>query len=484
MSIRLQRSLPLSAKFGFHYGHFAELPTIEEFFRFQSRLPHLKNQLYALDIVDIMSLLNKTHGCVFELEMPVLGFTDPALDYDLNPWFAIPIALNGFVANAQNPELSRAQVWVKDLIDNEYPLLQDKMCRVDYEQIFQKLSTGFYTTLNSVCYRYTREQILEGKDLAVLPQGEHYQNKILLFLPKANITFKLKILVRNKDGIEIFKNELYLSSAQEDEVSVETKSQWRGMSDQGTLQIDYRVSEKSKLDRAQQVILHLLLPENKALKWMLSGSSEWTTTHEEKQSCLTQYFGLTTQATLEILKQLIPYAYFRRQITKAKPKDPERSSLPINNFSASENAAQKLYQYVMSGILNRSVPLYALSDYIQNKTKIYEMLEQININHWSLSDQIVFKQYLYQLSVGQTTAERVLDSLDSCLSFGPAHIEGSIIVKTSGVALAKKPNVTAKLEVLTRSQIFPLENGFIFDSFSPTDLAIQHENIHLKGKDL
>ncbi|MCS5707313.1 hypothetical protein CC99x_000185 [Candidatus Berkiella cookevillensis] len=484
MSIRLQRSLPLNAKFGFHYGHFAELPTIEEFFRFQSRLPHLKNQLYALDIADVMSLLNKAHGCVFELEIPVLGFTDPALDYDLNPWFAIPIALNGFVANAQSPELSKAQVWVKDLVDNEYPLLQDKMCRVDYEQIFQKLSTGFYTTLNSVCYRYTREQILEGKDLAVLPQGEYYRNKILLFLPKANIAFKLKILIRNKEGIEVFKNELYLSAAQENEVSVETKSQWRGMSDNGTLQIDYCVSEKSKLEGAQHVILHLLLPENKGLKWMLFGSSEWTTTHEEKQSCLTQYFGLTTQATLDILKQLIPYSYFRQQITKTKPKDTKGLSLPINDFSTSENAAQILYQYVMSGILNRSIPLYALSEYIKNKRKIYELLEQININHWSLSDQIVFKHYLFQLSFGQITAERVLDSLDSCLSFGPTHIEGSIIVKTSGVALAKNPNITAKLEVLTRSQIFPLENGFVFDSFAPTDLTIQHEDIRLKGKDL
>lgn len=484
MSIRLQRGLPLSAKFGFHYGHFAELPTIEEFFRFQSRLPHLKNQLYALDIRDVMPLMNKVDACVFELEIPVLGFTDPALDYDLNPWFAIPIALNGFVANAQSPALSKAQVWVKDLVDNEYPLLQDKMCRVDYEQIFQKLSTGFYTTVNSVCYRYTREQIVEGKDLVVLPQGEHYQNKILLFLPKTNITFKLKILVRNKEGIEIFKNELYLSAAQEDEVLVETKSQWRGMPDHGSLRIDYRVLEKNKLEHAQQVILHLLLPEQKGLKWKLSGSSEWATTHEEKQSCLTQYFGLTTQATLEILKHLIPYSYFRQQIKKTNLKDTERFSLSINDFSVSENAAQRLYQYVVSGILNRSIPLYALSEYIKNKKNIYKILEQININHWALSDQIVFKHYLYQLSFGQITVERVLDSLDSCLSFGPTHIEGNIILKTSGVALAKKPNVAAKLEVVMRLQTFPIQNGFAFDSFAHSDLAVQHENSHLKGKNL
>lgn len=484
MSIRLQRSLPLNAKFGFHYGHFAQLPTIEEFFRFQSRLPHLKNQFYALDIADIMPLLTKADGCVFELEIPVLGFTDPALDYDVNPWFAIPIALNGFVANAQYPELSCAQVWAKDLVDNQYPLLQDKMGRVDYEQIYQHLSTRFFTTLNSVFYRYTQAQILEGKDLVKLPQGEHYQNKILLFLSRAKIPFKLKILIRNKEGIEIFRNELYLSVPQESEVSVETNSQWRGMSDNGTLQIDYRVLDKAKLESAQRVILHILLPENKGLKWMLSGSAEWTSTHEEKQSCLTQYFGLTTEATLDVVKQLIPFHYFRQQIIKAQQKNTNLQHLPINDFSASEDAVQMLYQHIMSGILNRSIPIYSLSEYIKNKRKIYESLEQININQWSLSDQIVFKHYLFQLSFGPITLERVLDSLDACLSFGSTHIEGSIIVKTSGVALAKKPKITAKLEILTRSQVFPLDNGFVFDPYDPTDLTAKYEGSKLKGKNL
>ena len=453
MLIKLQRNVPLDAKFGLHFGRFAQLPTTEEFFRFQTLLPDLKYRLQALDISSAIPFLKRGKDSQLVIEIPVLGFTDPVLDYDVNPWFALPIVINGFVANAQQQSLSSAQIWFKDLMAQSYPLVFDPMKRIDYKTIAAQLKKNLYSTLQSITYAYTRSQVIDGEHLEPLPQ-KNYKNKILLCLPQVQMPFKLKIFVL-ENARECFQQELFISPTVMNELEPEIQASWKGIAKSGTLEINYSVKDNVNIQQAQQAKFDLLLPQKKNLKLMLQDTQEWFTIEQGKPFYLTQYYGLSTTALSTILQALIPFDYFFQAIKKWARKESEFKSYRYNDYAKNTKAACLLYQYLLSGFINRSIPIYALTEYVKNKKKIYEILNQININQWDLSDQIVYKQYLYCLCSKKISFDSILDGLDYYLSFGNTPIEGNITIKTSGVSLPKNPVLTSSITLSPYPNAFP-----------------------------
>lgn len=475
MSIKLQKNVPLDAKFGLHFGRFSELPTTEEFFRFQTLFPHLKHRLYALDIGPVIPLLQKDNTYQLAVEIPVLGFTDPALDYDVNPWFAIPLAINGYVAQAERQHLSRATVEVKDISGQVYPVFVDDIARIDFGQIAQTLQRPFFSTLCSIRYLYSASTILNGTDLAPLPKIEDYKNKIILCLPKAQMPFKIKLIVIHQHE-ERLKQELFISPIIEQTIKPEISTNWRGTALEGVLHIGYRAANHYALSQAQYGALHLSLPHKNKLKLMVNGSLAWISTTKDKTFTLTQHYGLSTAALAAILKQLIPFDHFYQRLQKGFSVKQEAIQEYMNRYDANVAAAGVLYQQLLSGVINRSVPLAGLEPYVKKRKNIYAVLNALNMNAWPLADQIVYKQYLCGLAIAPRGVDGLLDDLDRQLCFGLNALEGELQIHTSGVSLSKKPSVQARLDLFPLAQMYPLPELLVDSS------QIQDESTRISVK--
>lgn len=455
MLSELQRNVPLDAKFGLHFGRFAQLPTTEEFFRFQTLHKGAKYRLYNLDITPVLALIEKNHHFKLALEIPVLGFSDPILDYDINPWFAVPLAINGYVACANNQAQSCGGAVFQDLMDNRFSLKTDAGGCIDFEQMANEAKTPIFSTLKAIQYYYSYEQLLKGQGLEPLPKSSQFKGKITLCLPKVQRPFQLKLLVLNKKEI-CFTHKLFIAPKVETEINTNVKASWQGSTTQGELEINYSIPDNYALQQAQNATLQLRLPRKKNLKLMMAGTLDWISTSQDKNACMTQYIGLGEHAFLDLVMHLIPFDYFCEQLDKNTNKKNKGLSESINPYHVNATAKETLYQYILSGVMNRSVPLYALTDYMKNASQVYQRLNSFSIKHWRTADQIVFKNYLCSLSSNKRSASEIFDDLDAMLSFGVTSLSGTLKIKTSGATLASKPKVHANIVIEPLPQEYPL----------------------------
>lgn len=456
MLSKLQRNVPLEAKFGLHFGRFATLPTIEDFYCLQSQSPQATHRLHAIDISTYLPLLKEYPHYELALEIPTLGFSDLLHGYDINPWFAFPIAINGFVAQADAAEPFRAKVILTDITNQKYSYQVNKESVADYEAMANQQAKPIYSAIKAIQYCFGGAQIIYGEGLSALPNLKEFQNKLVLYLPRVQCPMSLKVTVLDKKRA-IITNEITLAPKQVLEVTPVVQAKWAGSKEQGELNIQYHVVKDASLQYIQSATLHLTFPNQKGLKLLLHGEQSWLTTHHNKTSRLTQYIGLSQVAMADLLQQIVPFEHFE-SILLSDTQNTSRGGLRhVNDYTSCQSSRQQLYHYLLSGVLNRSVPLCALSDYFVEDKKLAHILPNMNIASWPLSDQLVYKHFLFGLPTTKMNCEYIIDEIDQLLSFGVSSVEGQLSIKTSGAKLPSAPKVLGQLILEPLPQNYPIE---------------------------
>tara|TARA_R110002110_G_scaffold415839_1_gene657374 strand:+ start:4481 stop:5938 length:1458 start_codon:yes stop_codon:yes gene_type:complete len=474
MSLNLQAKIPINAKFGLHYGSIGELPTLEQLMAIKSSARSLDCQLLAIDISTLLSAAQSQPEAVLELSIPTLGFTDPVFDFEATPRFATPLVMNGFVANSEDMTKRVANIYVTDIMNNQYALKFDKQGRVDYSAIAVEQSAAIYTTLKSIQYRYMFNQFVGGEGLQPLTHNE-YQHKVLLLLPKTHPAFQIEcaLIVKQKSAM-VKKYAVAASEIKSKTMQVEAL--WQGDIDKGSLQIDYHCQNNSVGSNIFEAELSVFLPQAENLQYLIYGSQAWLNTHQPKQPCLTQYYGLSSGVLLLILKTLVPYSLFCQNFSGSALC--QNLGLDnINSYESGSDSLDTLYQYLLSAVLNRSMPLYALKPYMSHEADIFTEASALDMTKWSVHDQMVYQQILSSIEQVSASVEVMWDTLDSYLSFGPGDFAGKLLLETQGATLPKKPEASVTLSIKNDKPAYPLE-----PEYRHSEKSYQQVDSHLKKK--
>jgi len=151
----------LYAKYGLQGQSFAILPTLKTY----QFLKHKAVDSVSFDIQKEMSLLASMPDSTLRITIPTTGFTDLTLDYAPWPRFAIPLSVNGYVADENNKAPAKIMAFGKDIAGNVYPLLRNDEGKIDLTLIEKhREGKAFFTTLSAISYVFSVQQ-LHGVDL-------------------------------------------------------------------------------------------------------------------------------------------------------------------------------------------------------------------------------------------------------------------------------------------------------------------------------
>lgn len=460
--------IPLSAKFGLHYGCLGVLPTLEELGHIKSFIKDFGYQLLSLDISSLLGEASKQQNAILEIKVPTLGFTDPAFDYEASPWFAVPLVINGFVATSAHSLSSIADLYATDIVNNQYALKFDAKGHVDYPAIIAEQSAPVFSTLKSIQYCYTIKTLSANKQLQLLADNK-YQDKILLLLPKNYAEFQIECTLLSEQKKIMVKN-YAIAPPQVKDTIMQVDTQWRGDASYGSLQINYQHQARLLKTNAFEAELSISLPQANHLQYLVYGAKDWLNTHQDKIPCLTQYYGLSASTLLAILHVLVPYDDFCQNISSSDFSQKFEHCHKVNAYSLDSNATGVFYQHLLSGVINHSVPLYALKSYVETERHTFDALKSLDMRKWSVHDQVVYQQILASIEQVMPSVDIVWDTFDSYFSFGLGEISGKLLLETQGAKLAKSPKVAVTLRLDNTHPLYPV----------PTDVVSEkHRHLHL-----
>lgn len=175
-----------------------------------------------------------------------------------------------------------------------------------------------------------------------------------------------------------------------------------------------------------------------------------------------QYFGLSVEALYQILEQLVPYQNFVAKLSSSTFVMPFRG-MPCNDYDKNPKVAERLYQYLLSGVINQTVPLYALKSFTTPDEEDFTRIKEIDQSRWSTADQMVFSKVMDGIANTLPDIEIVWDTLDSYLSFGPGLTDGKLVLQTRGQALEPAFDLHADFIFISRFHEFPVTQQEGFD---------------------
>lgn len=457
MSLELQTYPALMSFFGLHQGHLGHLPTESQLRNIQKVAKTFAYQLVVLEINSLLQACNQK-DIEFELSVPMLGFTDPVYDFEAVPHFAIPLVVNNWISGRPSSKAT-FKIAATDISGYQYPLQFDSAGRVDYTLITEIEEKPIFTTLQSLQYRMPMQQILTGKGLAML-SGDVYQNKLLMLLPKTYSPFLITCRLTQKQKA-IQQKEYIVIPPPISEETVKAKALWQGSQEQGELQISYAFHADVKQCRGIQGKLTLALPEANQAEMALLGQEQWWQ-NGAKKTQMTQYFGLSVEALYQILEQLIPYQNFVSKLSSSTFVMPFRG-MPCNDYDKNPKVTERLYQYLLSGVINQTVPLYALKSFTTPDEEDFTRIKEIDQSRWSTADQMVFSRVMDGIANTLPDIEIIWDTLDSYLSFGPGLTDGKLVLQTRGQALEQVFDLHADFKFFSRFNEFPVAQQKGFD---------------------
>ncbi len=391
---------PLEAKFGLHCGHFGALPTLNEYLQSKSLFGQSQQILFILDIQHELELLREIPDAELSISVPTVGFTDPINDYSLAPLFAIPFSINGFVANEDNPGLSRAKVFGLDLANHSYAMLTDEQGNIEAPK-----AQEYFTTLQELTYVYSRAQCLEGQGLHSCSHVKT-NGAIELLTPRTGNAFTISLKVKSASAPQLLSQRSVEYHPQVSDIPQgQLIALWQEQRHSGLLHIHYKMTKTSMLRHSYRAKIVFDLPLQEGIEYTWENAPS-TVGQNAKSLRFTQYLGLSHDAFKDVITSIIP---------KNNPK-----------------LGTALYNHLIESILNRSLPLYALTPYFAQAYQIRAALMQIDLMKYDKHDNCVFKK-LFQLLGNQSKTEcDFIDEVDRLLSFGPEYLESSIVIQTKG----------------------------------------------------
>ncbi|MBI2792694.1 MAG: type I secretion C-terminal target domain-containing protein [Gammaproteobacteria bacterium] len=439
---QLHHHLNLCAKFGLHEGHFAELPSLMEYQQGKAVYGNSHNTWLSIDITSELALLGKNEGQELCVSVPMLGFTDPALDYSLLPMFAIPFSIHGLVALDENPGLSRAKVMARDIADNLYPLLTCPKGKIDYGLIDASLSgKPIFSHLKEITYIYNKSQLMEAQGLQSLTS----KTPVLeMLLSKSGMPFSLTLSVKdiNQKLLSIRKVDYKGHS-----ISLprgQLLALWQKDGLKNNLHIHYQTSQSKTLQEGYRARIDFDIPMQEGVEysWKQTGSS---ISKSSKILRFTHYFGLSVKAFKRLAKCIIPFENFKNILLSQKQKTKIKSNL--NCYEKHQSVISILHEHLLQGIANQSIPLFALSPYFVQADKIQKELRSLDLNLFDKHDQFVIKQLYQFIDSNENTVLNFIDEVDRLLSMANQTIDTSFIVQTKSNNISSDTLISANLQI-------------------------------------
>lgn len=422
-------SQSLDIKFGIHDKFFATLPSASDFHALIEQQGGL-DQFIRLDITDVLQQMREHPQAELVIRVPTLGFTDPAFDYDIRPWFATPFSLNGFGSTSEAPFASRPhQILAKDLLGHEYPLLINEKGMLDYQQIASILgSAKVYTTLDAISFVYTKAQLVDGADLDKLPFHQLQQGAIW-FRPPVVGAEAFSIEMELKEGDELlYSSELKVVPQSEgDFVHVnQLDLSYESMDQGGKIALNFDGQVTPRFAPEQYTIITEIPKLGDVKLFLASPFQQLSESASGTHWVVTDYNGLSQSALKQLVEILIPEQGLKQMFQT----DTHLSG--FNDFS-SPVAFTALYQKVIQSVINTSLPLMALEGILNNAEDFIEKIEYLKEHTLNKADQLVLsKLFIFdESSNAEHPGYLIADRLDQLLSLDSHYPHSEISLFTS-----------------------------------------------------
>lgn len=439
MAIAEESKLMCCAKYGLHQGKFAQLPTIEDY-------TVLKQTAFSVAIQPEINLLKENKQSQLCITVPCLGFTDPAFDYALSPWFAVPISLCGFIAQ-DNQCLSRAKVIGTDINGMDYPLLMDPFGKIDYDLITTHLSkkSDIVTPLKTISFIYSDAQVLNGQGLMPL---EQLSTHIEFMLARAMPSFTLILSVRDKRQIILSQREVQYQPQREAPLSTLHASY-----QDNSFSITYRTQNKAHDFANTRARLEVRIPTQKELSYHYMHANQ---SGDHGEMIIHHYFGIGSLAKAILIESLIPKTHFIDKLLKDAPFAGKTDR--INAFKENAWHGSQLYYELLKGLMNGSVPLHALKAYFVDEVTLKHHVKGISLTALDRQDKFIV-QTLKELFKKPQAKFEFIDALDRLLSRDPLEIDLCMRIQLQGAPLQHLPEIKAYLLVENEQVITQYENS-------------------------
>lgn len=412
---------PIEAVFGLHCQRFGTLPSLSQWCQINSYVQSYSPiKLLTVDILSELNILAEHPDCTLVVRVPTLGFTDPAFDYDVRPWFLTPVAINGYIAQTGTLEQCKvAQLWASDIAQNHFKLLFNQQGLLDYDKMSELAQSDvIFTTLQNIDYAYSLPTLL-GEGLEKLPEKEWqiYQNAICFFPPPmAAEKYKIELILLNRKQEVIQKRSISLSSVSQSHLFVShfetlhTHSTQPKSHDYLSIKAGMYVEQELPLSRygykikilgQAKINLGRLFAYTQPVPYHFRPGLDYIKTKHiaQKQPDLYEYvlfFGLSFSAIKQLIQIVVSKDKFFKNHLISSVQQSSRTQNQYNNYYQHPDLLDKLYDLVTEACAHKTIPIYALSESFELSAIIFSKLMNLDTSQWDRHDQWVFERMIYE----------------------------------------------------------------------------------------
>ncbi|MGD9590902.1 MAG: type I secretion C-terminal target domain-containing protein [Candidatus Berkiella sp.] len=414
-------------QYGLHACAFGAIPFINDYERFLQLQDQGEYRLFAINIQKELKLVKSNPNARLCISVPTRGFTDPLLDYVSKPLFAIPTLIDGAIAKEFNT--IHANVTVTDIAQNHYPLLKTKNSDISFEQIEKNLidKKDRFTTLDQITFEFTAEQLVGDN------WDTRFSNKkdlLELLIPCSFTPFDFKIYVAQENKI-LRETTVHYPGTKLAVLKSKLMAIWQEGNQKSYLHINFKIAPHQHAARAK-VIIEVPLQSGVNYTWESAPSIKGK---NSKSIRFTQYYGLSANAFEKVICAIVNPSLFEARFMSCKK---QKTEFRFNRYDAHPELWHTLYDHIIQGVLNQSVPLFALSPYFASYDEIKNAMEEITWQYFDEHDQFVFKK-LYEILITNTSNMiPFIDEVDRLLSLMPEYCETTLVLETMGKHLSNE----------------------------------------------
>ncbi len=410
---------------GLHASYFAKLPALAEYEQLKALSSRGVYTSFSINIENALALLAQFPLSELHISVPTLGFTDPTMDYCLEPQFAVPISLRGAVAQNHDMHIL-PRLLACDIAGNEYPLLNGPLGTIDYNLIAENNNDNkaLFTALNSLTYCYNHEQLINNQHLVAT--NKVLSNDIEFVLPKHASSFDIQIKVVNENEIISCETIHFQRPAQK--FTPALLALWQEQRYRNKLHLHYKLTQPERSMALTRCCISYEIPYPVDVEFY--HDNQLVPRQGAKTLQIKQYYGLSNETLKYLISSVVSIYLFQKNLIDSRNKKQKQSV--FNNFNQNPEAKNILYKKLIDGVLDHSVPIYALAPYFATTEEIKINLEKINLNELDEHDGVVFEK-LYQLLLeNEQNISPLIEELDRLLST-PIN-ETTFFVETKGRA--------------------------------------------------
>ena len=415
---------PIETTFGLHLQRLGTLPNFDQWQQIKSYIQSYSPiKLLAANIEAELRFLTQNSDCNLVVKVPTLGFTDPAFDYDLRPWFLTPVMVNGYIAPTGGLENTKvAELWATDLADNHFKLWFTPKGLLDYDKISeQAASEVVFTTLKSIQYVFSLATLL-GEGLEKLVNGpvlSHQQSSLCFFPPPIlRQEYEVEIFVINAEKNIVQKRTINIKAESQSYLfvshfetvlsrSVQMHSKGKDfLSIKAGAYVEKellfsRYGYKIKIRPNSQVKLGQLSAYTQLMPYHFRPGIDYLKKNKAiyKQNNLYEYvlfFGLSHEASRQLVRVIISKEKFFKNHLISSAQKKKKSKSQYNDYYLYPDLLDELYDLVTDACAHKTIPLYALSESFELSAIIFAKLMNLDASKWDAHDKWVFERMIYE----------------------------------------------------------------------------------------